>query len=514
MINRLMSLSGPLIVLGSCLASVYFLLVPTAGPLAFLMPVVLLLLGGLALGRCWGRSWLLACVGGAAIFVQASSGPIWSGYFRSPTEAETPGGSMPVETPLRAPDPLRRRGVPKGKTLRLAPGLSIAVFAAGLEGPRMLAFSPAGDLYVSLPRAGRVVVLPDRNGDAAADEVRTFAEGLDRPHGLAFAGKDLVAAENGRLVRLPDRDGNLTADQVEELSKDLPAGGGHWTRSVAFGPTGDFFVAAGSSCNVCIEKDPRRAAILRIGPEGGEAEIFARGLRNSVGLAFHPETGELWASNNGRDWLGDDLPPEEVNRIVAGGDYGWPYCYGQRIPDPDFGSPDRCRNTRPPEVEMPAHSAPLGIAFGHGLAFPDRYRSMLYVAFHGSWNRSVPTGYKLVGIPFRDGRPSGPPEDIVSGWLHGRSAWGRPVSPAVGPDGALYLSDDRAGIIYRISAADRTSGRHIDPRPFPVKTASSEKTLRRTWSRPLPFILRHPFREHLRRPTLRATAPSARARRS
>ena len=177
--------------------------------------------------------------------------------------------------------------------------------------------------------------------------------------------------------------------------------------------------------------------------------------------------GRLWARTRksresatfeyGRDWLGDALPPEEINRIVAGGDYGWPYCYGQRITDPDFGSPERCRDTRPPEVEMPAHSAPLGIAFGHGLAFADRYRDMLYVAFHGSWNRSTPTGYKLVGIPFRNGRPSGPPEDIVSGWLQGRSAWGRPVAPLAGPDGALYLSDDRAGLIYRISAAGKAS---------------------------------------------------------
>lgn len=461
MFNTLVSFLGPLIVLGSCLTSIYFLFEPSADPVAFLVPVGLLLLGGLALARCWGRPWLLACVGCAAIFILAFSGPIWSGYDHSPTGTTAPGESASGRAPLRVPDPFRGLGVPKGKTLSLAPGLSIAVFAAGLERPRMLAFSPDGNLYVSLPRAGRVVVLPDRNKDAVADEVRTFASDLDLPHGLAFAGKDLIVAENGCLVRLPDRDGNLAADRVEELSKDLPAGGGHRTRSVAVGPQGDFFVSAGSSCNVCIEKDPRRAAIMRIGPDGGEAEIFARGLRNSVGLAFHPETGELWASDNGRDWLGDDLPPEEVNRIVAGGDYGWPFCYGKRIPDPDFGSPDRCRNTLPPEVEMPAHSAPLGIAFGHGLDFPDRYRSMLYVAFHGSWNRSAPTGYKLIGIPFRDGRPSGPPEDIVSGWLQGRSAWGRPVAPAVGPDGALYLSDDRAGVIYRISVAGKTSGTSI-----------------------------------------------------
>lgn len=337
--------------------------------------------------------------------------------------------------------------------LQVRPGLTVNLFAAGLDRPRMLAFSPAGDLYVSLPREGRVVVLPDSDRNGVADRIETFAEDLHLPHGLAFAGTELIVAENSRLLRLLDRDRNLKAELVEVVSEDLPPGGGHWTRSVVVGPQGNLFAAAGSSCNVCIEKDPRRAAVLQVAPQGGPAGIFARGLRNSVGLAFHPMSGDLWASDNGRDRLGDDLPPEEINRIVKGGDYGWPYCYGQRIPDPGYGNPDRCRSTLPPALEMQAHSAPLGIAFGFGLDVAEPYRSMLYVAFHGSWNRSLPTGYKLVGIPFKDGEPGGPPEDIVSGWLRGRVAWGRPVAPAVGPDGALYLSDDRAGVIYRISSA-------------------------------------------------------------
>jgi len=219
---------------------------------------------------------------------------------------------------------------------------------------------------------------------------------------------------------------------------------------VLVGTDEHLYVSVGSTCNACLEEDWRRASVLRLPLSGGTASLFARGLRNSVGLAFHPQTGELWGSDNGRDLLGDDLPPEEVNRIVAGGDYGWPYCYGERIPDPDFGTSERCRQTIPPQVEMQAHSAPLGIAFVEGLAFPESYRRMLLVAFHGSWNRSVPTGYKLVGIPFRAGRPVGAAVDLVGGWLRAGIAWGRPVAPAVGADGALYLSDDRAGAIYRI----------------------------------------------------------------
>jgi glucose/arabinose dehydrogenase len=370
----------------------------------------------------------------------------------------TAGSDGTVSARLHIPPVWSGKTSPESPVLQTVAGLKISVFAAGLDRPRMLAFSPAGDLYVSLPRTGRIVVLPDSDHDGVADRAVTFAAGLDLPHGLVFAGADLIAAENGRLIRLPDGDADLRADRIDVLSDDLPAGGGHWTRSVAIGPDGDYYVAAGSSCNACIEKDTRRAAILHIPAMSGPAKIHARGLRNSVGLAFHPETGELWASDNGRDRLGDDLPPEEINRIVAGGDYGWPFCYGQRIPDPGPGDTERCRRTLPPEVEMQAHSAPLGIAFGHGLNFPEPYRDMLYVAFHGSWNRSVPTGYKLVGIPFANGRPAGPPGDIVSGWLQGRKAWGRPVCPAVGPDGALYLSDDRAGLIYRITMEMEGSG--------------------------------------------------------
>lgn len=396
----------------------------------------------------WGLGGLASTCGLILILNQV----IWPPAGNGASLNEVRNQAVLKNVPLLVPELFRKGRFAAPRTLQAQPSLQISVFASDLSKPRMIAFSPQGDLYVSIPREGRIVVLPDRNRDGTGDTAHIFADNLDQPHGLAFSGNDLIVAENGRLLKLTDDDHDLKVDRTAIVSTDLPPGGGHWTRSVVIGADGTYYVSAGSSCNVCEEDDPRRAAVLRIDKDGGPAEIFSRGLRNSVGLALHPQTGELWASDNGRDMLGDDLPPEEINRVVADGDYGWPYCYGQKIPDPDLGSSGRCLDTLPPEVEMQAHSAPLGITFGEELKFPERLRSMLFVAFHGSWNRSVPTGYKLIGIPFENGQPSGPPEDIVRGWLQGRATWGRPVDPAVGPDGALYLSDDRAGVIYRITA--------------------------------------------------------------
>ena len=342
------------------------------------------------------------------------------------------------------------------RTLALPRGFRVSVFAAGLDGPRFMAVGPDGFIYVSSPGGGKVLVLPDRDRDGVADSVVEFAGGLERPHGLAFAGKDLIVAETGSLVVLRDKDGDLKADSREVITKDLPEGGAHWTRTVVIGPDASLYVSAGSSCNVCVERDKRRAAVMRFPMKGGKGRVFAKGLRNSVGLAFHPLTRELWGVDNGRDLLGDDIPPEELNKISEGGDYGWPYCYGEMAPDLDFSPVDsvkRCPGTRPPAVSMQAHSAPLGIAFGHGLKFPKNLRESLFVAFHGSWNRSVPTGYKVVAIPFgADGNPSGPPVDFVAGWLKDGRYWGRPVHPLAAPDGALYISDDYAGAIYRVYA--------------------------------------------------------------
>ncbi len=338
--------------------------------------------------------------------------------------------------------------------VRLPPGFRIDTFASELGAPRFMAVSPSGDLFVSVPSRGQVVALPNRDGDGKADRAVVYADGLNRPHGLAFFGQWLYVAETGAVLRYAYHLGDLTGGKPEVVVPDLPSGGGHWTRTIAFGPDGKMYVSVGSSCNVCEESDPRRAAILQFNPDGSGGRIFARGIRNAVGITFHPQTGELWATNNGRDWLGDEFPPDTILVVKDGAHYGWPNCNGQRVPDPDFGRPEFCRSTALPALEIQAHSATLGLTFYTGSMFPPDFRGDLFVALHGSWNRSVPTGYKLIRIPMGSGRP-GAPQDFATGWLQGGRAWGRPVDVITGKDGALYLSDDRAGVIYRISYSAR-----------------------------------------------------------
>lgn len=350
---------------------------------------------------------------------------------------------------LQVPTKFQKGPFSEKRTLNVPKGFKVSVFVAGLKGPRFAAVGPDGVIYVSIPREGKIVALPDKDSDGMADSIVVFADELNRPHGLAFKGSELIVAEGGRVISLKDENRDLKADSKKEISNDIPGGGGHWTRSVAVSPEGELFVSAGSSCNVCIEEDKRRAAVLSL--SGSMAPIYAMGLRNTVGLAFHPDTGELWGVDNGRDSLGDDIPPEELNKIIEGGDYGWPHCYGDRIPDPEYGTERRCKDTIPPVVKMQAHSAPLGISFGKGLKFPEEYTAALFIGFHGSWDRSIPTGYKLVYVPFKKGRPSGGAIDFVTGWLADGDVWGRPVMPFVGKDGALYLTDDYAGAVYRIT---------------------------------------------------------------
>ena len=337
------------------------------------------------------------------------------------------------------------------RSLRLPPGFTIETFADGLEGVRFMTVGPEGDLYATLMRQGRIVRLPDRDGDGRADGVVGVADGLNRPHGLAFRDHWLYVGETNRVTRIADADGDGAAELREPLAELPTEGGGHATRTVGWGPDGMLYVSIGSSCNVCQEADPRRAAIMQYAPDGANGRIYARGLRNAVGFVFHPTTGELWATNNGRDQLGDDYPPETVNLVRDGDDFGWPRCINGAQPDPEFGGPGACDGVARPAVEMQAHSAPLGLAFYTGDRFPEEYRGDLFVAFHGSWNRSEPTGYKLVRIRMQDGRPTGEVQDFAVGWLDERPAWGRPVDVHVGADGSLYLSDDKTGQIYRIS---------------------------------------------------------------
>ncbi len=221
--------------------------------------------------------------------------------------------------------------------------------------------------------------------------------------------------------------------RAKSLSPTCPSGGGHWTRTVAFGPDGKLYVAIGSSCNVCIEQDPRRAAISVYDPDGKNGRVFATGLRNAVGITWQPGTNQMWATVNGRDNIGDDIPPDDLRTINDGTFYGWPYCYGGKTPNPEYKdqAAAKCKDTPPNARSLPAHVAPLGLAFGDGLSAPQPYKDSLYIAYHGSWNRSVKVGYKLVRVPFIDGK-AGQPEDFATGWLPGGATnpgqvWGRPV---------------------------------------------------------------------------------------
>jgi glucose/arabinose dehydrogenase len=337
--------------------------------------------------------------------------------------------------------------------VRLPPGFSIDVYARNLPA-RFLRFGPRGDLLVSAPADGAVYWLGrDLDGDGRADARRTLVDGLERPHGLDLHEGWLYVAETGAIGRVRfDADAGRVSGDYEHIVRDLPRGGNHWTRTLRFGPDGWMYVSIGSSCNVCEESDPRRAAIVRYRPDGSGSEIFATGLRNAVGFDWRPGTTELYATDNGRDLLGDDFPPCELNRVVRGGFYGWPYANGDRIPDPDLGRgfDERIRASIPPVHGFRAHTAPLGITFVRGDRAPAAYRGAALVALHGSWNRTEKDGYRVVSLHFSDdGRVE--ERDFAVGFEKDDHVIGRPVDVAVGPDGAFYVSDDYARAIYRIS---------------------------------------------------------------
>jgi glucose/arabinose dehydrogenase len=343
--------------------------------------------------------------------------------------------------------------------LQVPAGFQVTVFGE-TSSPRLLAFSPGGVLLATSVSSGTVVAMPDPAHRGKAVRVVTVLRGLDGPHGIAFHNGELYIAERRALKRYEWDEAGLKASnprQVVELPDSL---GGHATRTIVFA-NGKLYVSAGSSCNVCTEDDPRRTAVMEFNEDGSGMRLFATGTRNAVGLAFNPRTGTVWGTENGRDRLGDDLPPEEINDYgKAGGDFGFPYCYslkGKPVPDTTFGGNDaQCAKTVPARVEILAHSAPLGLAFYDGSAFPDNYRGDLFVALHGSWNSSVLHGYKVVRIHFNEHGEPQSPEDFLSGFVRpgerraGRYR-GRPVGVAVGPDGSLYVSDDSADLLYRVT---------------------------------------------------------------
>lgn len=348
------------------------------------------------------------------------------------------------------------------------PEFALSLFAEGLTSPRVIAFDPAGTMLVSMPAAGMVAALPDDDGNGRADRIVPVAEGLNRPHGLAFrcdGNCRLYVAETDQVTVFDYDRENMKALNGRKFV-DLPGGGRHSTRTILFLPPpeeGKLLISVGSSCDTCGEKDQRRARILLAEGEGGKLRPFASGLRNAVFMRIHPETGEIWATEMGRDFLGDDLPPDEINIIREGNDYGWPYCYGRNLPDREFAldaaGGASCRNKTASHIDIQAHSAPLGLDFFPSEGWPEKYRGSLLVAFHGSWNRSIPVGYKISLFRFAEEGEYIGQEDFITGWLtEDNSSLGRPVDIRILPDGVLYISDDKAGVIYRLSLKSPPKG--------------------------------------------------------
>ena len=377
--------------------------------------------------------------------------------------------------------------------LSVPDGFSVSVVAKELTGPRVIEFDSAGRMLVSETKAGRVSVLEDKDKNGNLETKSALIENLRSPHGLAFYKENnltyLYIAETHQVTRyLYDIGTGMLKNNTGQNITNLPADGNHFTRTISFGPNfretpllpgkrGDdtltdikLYISVGSSCDVCVEDTTwKRAAILESDPTGTYTAEFAGGLRNSVFFTFHPVTKEIWATDMGRDNLGDNLPPDEVNIVkVAGPEdkfgakrYGWPFCYGNKVKDSKF-NPDKveridistdCGQTEAAAIELPAHSAPLGLAFITSGKWPGQWKNDLLVAYHGSWNRSEPTGYKIVRFKVdKDGKVS-EVSDFITGWLSAdkKNVYGRPVALKFGPDGALYVSDDAAGVIYRVN---------------------------------------------------------------
>ena len=330
-----------------------------------------------------------------------------------------------------------------GHDLFVPQGFTVNVYAEGLGNARYLTRGPDGSPYLAIQRDGRIVKLPDANHDGVADSIVTVATGLNQPFGIAFRGDTMYVGETNAITRIAPGGARQT------LVSGIPTGG-HSTRTVVFGPDGLMYVSVGSSCNICDESSSIRAAVTRYNPDGSGEHRFATGLRNSVGLAFNPSTGELWGTNHDRDNLGDDLPPERINILKDGKYYGWPTCYLPGKQNPEYPSAD-CGSVEAPAITFQAHSAPDGLTFYTGSSFPAEYKGDAFVSFHGSWNRSVPTGAKVVRVRVQNGRPVSV-QDFATGFqLPDGSRWGRPVSVTIASDGSLLVSDDMGGKVWRIS---------------------------------------------------------------
>jgi len=353
-----------------------------------------------------------------------------------------------------------------GFPLKLPPGFSISIYAKSLNNPRDLreiSYVFGGGILVSLPNEGKVIVMQPNLPQPPKEKIFEIVSGMNKPHGLEIKcyftnnGHSVlpcslyVAATDG--VYLFDYYSNPPRVEKQRKIVDLPPGSTHFTRSILITSDDKLLVSVGSSCNICKESDDLRASILIADLDGNNVRHYATGLRNSVFMVQHPKTGDIWATEMGRDQIGDDIPPDEINIIEPDKNYGWPYCYGKQVVDPFNKNQKDCSKTEPAYIDLRAHSAPLGLAFVPD-SWPEEYRHDLLVAYHGSWNRTQPTGYKIVRIPLNeDGQVEGKTQDFITGWINDKNeVLGRPVDIFIRPDGSTLISDDKAGVIYLLQS--------------------------------------------------------------
>jgi glucose/arabinose dehydrogenase len=336
------------------------------------------------------------------------------------------------------------------KSIKLPPGFKIEVFASGVDNARSMVRTLNGTIFVGTRKVGNVYAIVDKNNDFIADQVIKIASGLNMPNGVDFRAGSLYVAEVNRVLRFDNIENRLNNPPEPVIVNDsFPKKRHHGWKYMRFGPDGWLYVPVGAPCNICESKDPRFASIMRMKPDGSGLELFASGVRNTVGFDWHPDTKALWFTDNGRDWLGDDLPPDELNHAPKKGlHFGYPYWHGRDIADPKFGKGRKATEFKLPVQELGPHVAALGMRFYTGKMFPKKYRNAIFIAEHGSWNRSKPIGYRITNVFLKDNKAI-KYEVFASGWIEGK--WGRPVDILIQPDGSLLVSDDKGDVIYRIS---------------------------------------------------------------
>ena len=357
---------------------------------------------------------------------------------------------VPATSKPRAQTEIERRLA----AITLPAGFHIRLYAADVAGVRALSPGPPGLVFAGSRRhAGKVYALVDADGDFRAERIVTIASGLNAPSGVAYRDGALYVAEISRILRYDDIVARLdNPPEPVVVRDDFPTDEHHGRKFIRFAPDGYLYVPVGAPCNVCLRPDDQRfASITRMRPDGSDFSVFAHGVRNTVGFDWNPADGSLWFTDNGRDLLGDDIPPDELNAAHEEGQhFGFPFCHGRAHADPRFGRFGKCIDSEAPQAELQPHGAALGMRFYTATQFPAHYRGGIFFAQHGSWNRSVPVGYRLSFVAVRDGRAQRP-EVFAQGWLRSANeTWGRPVDVAVLGDGSLLLSDDAAGLVYRI----------------------------------------------------------------